>query len=257
LFKKLKIELKTNKEIEIMKVAGKVVGEVLEKVKELIKPGIKTKEIDVWIEGYIRSLNMEPAFLGVEGKFFPFPASACISINNELVHGIPDSRKLELGDIVSIDTGVIYNGYYGDAARTYPVGDISKEASKLLEITEKSLANGIKQAGQEKRLGDISHAIQKTIEDNGFSVVRDFCGHGIGRSLHEDPPVFNFGDRDRGVKLQTGMVLAIEPMANVGGYEVRTLENGWTVVTKDRSLCAHFEDTIAITEHGVEILTKV
>jgi methionyl aminopeptidase len=240
-----------------MKVAGKVVGEILEKLSDIIRPGIKTKEIDVWTEKYIRSLNMIPAFLGVPGKLFPFPASACISVNDEVVHGIPSSRLLKLGDIVSVDVGVLYDGYYSDAARTYPVGDISKEAKKLLEVTEKSLENAIEQTLADKRLGDISWAVQKTAEENGFSIVRDYQGHGIGRNLHEDPPIPNFGEKGMGIKLSAGMVLAIEPMINMGGYKVKTLDNGWTVVTEDGSLSAHFENTIAITENGNEILTKV
>jgi methionyl aminopeptidase len=257
-FDKMNVEIKTDKEIEKMRIAGRVTAEVLDKLPQIIKPGITTKDIDVWVEKYIRSLNMIPAFLGIEGKQFPFPASACISVNDEVVHGIPDkSRRLQEGDIVSVDVGVLYDGYYGDAARTYSVGIISLEAARLLDITKESLENGIKQAIAGKRLGDVSYAVQKTVEDAGFSVVRDFVGHGIGRHLHEDPPIANFGRADTGIKLTAGMALAIEPMVNIGKYEVETLDNDWTVITKDRSLSAHFENTIIITKDGNEILTRI
>ncbi len=256
-FKKRSIELKTAKEIEKMKVAGRVVGEILEKLSDIIKPGITTKEIDVFSEKYIRSLNMIPAFLGVNGLSYPYPASACISINDEVVHGIPNaSRVLKSGDIVSVDMGVIYQGYYGDAAKTYAVGSISDTAAKLMEVTELSLRKGIEKALPGNRLGDISFAVQKTAEEAGFSVVRDFVGHGIGRALHEEPPIPNFGKAGTGVKLLPGMVLAIEPMVNSGGYEVAMTDDDWTVVTRDGSLSAHFEHTVAITENGYEILTK-
>jgi methionyl aminopeptidase len=257
-FKKQNIELKTAKEIEKMRVASRVVGEILEKLSKIIKPGITTKDIDIFSEKYIRSLNMIPAFLGVRGAKCPFPASACVSINDEVVHGIPSaSRKLKLGDVVSVDMGVFYEGYYGDGARTYAVGGISDTATKLLRVTEQALHNGIKQALPGNRLGDISSAVQKTVEDAGFSVVRDFVGHGIGRALHEDPQIPNYGKSGVGVKLISGMVLAIEPMVNVGSYEVCMLDDDWTIVTKDGSLSAHFEHTVAITKDGYEILTKV
>ncbi|GHT22151.1 methionine aminopeptidase [Endomicrobiia bacterium] len=257
-FEKRNIELKTMKEIERMRTASSVVGEILQKLSEIIKPGITTKDIDIFSEKYIRSLNMVPAFLGVKGISCPFPASTCVSVNDEVVHGIPNtSRVLKSGDIVSVDMGVIHEGYYGDAAMTYAVGDISTSAAKLLEITELSLQKGIEQALSGKRLGDISYAIQKTAEDAGFSVVRDFVGHGIGRSLHEEPQIPNFGRACVGIKLLPGMVLAIEPMVNAGSYEVCMLDDSWTVVTKDGGLSAHFEHTVAITENGCEILTKV
>jgi methionyl aminopeptidase len=257
-FKKQNIELKTAKEIEKMRIAGKVVGEILQKLSGMIKPGITTKDIDIFSEKYIKSLKMIPAFLGVKGIGYPFPASACVSVNDEVVHGIPNaSRVLKSGDIVSVDIGVIYEGYYGDAAMTYAVGGISAAAAKLLEITELSLQKGIEQSLSGKRLGDISYAIQKTVEDAGFSIVRDFVGHGIGRSLHEDPQIPNFGRAGTNIKLLPGMVLAIEPMVNAGSYEVRMLDDDWTVVTKDGELSAHFEHTVAITKSGYEILTKV
>jgi methionyl aminopeptidase len=257
-FKKQNIELKTSEEIEKMRTAGRVVGEILQKLSGIIKPGITTKDIDIFSEKYIKSLNMIPAFLGVKGISRPFPASACVSVNDEVVHGIPNaSRVLKSGDIVSVDIGVIYEGYYGDAAMTYAVGSISVAAAKLLEITELSLQKGIEQALSGKRLGDISYAVQKTAEDASFSVVRDFVGHGIGRSLHEDPQIPNFGRAGEGIKLFPGMVLAIEPMVNAGNYEVCMLNDNWTVVTKDGGLSAHFEHTVAITENCCEILTKV
>jgi methionyl aminopeptidase len=258
MFNKQRIKLKTGEEIEKMKVAGRVVGEILLKLEDVIKPGITTKEIDIFSEEYMRSLNMIPAFLGVVGMGCPFPASTCVSINDEVVHGIPSHlRVLKSGDIVSVDVGVIYEDYYGDAARTYAVGNISSTAEKLLKITEQSLQNGIEQTLSGKKIGDISFAIQETVECAGFSVVKDFVGHGIGKSLHEAPQIPNFGKADMGIELFPGMVIAIEPMVNAGSYEVFVANDKWTVITKDGSLSAHFEHTVAITENGYEILTKV
>ncbi|MDR1400719.1 MAG: type I methionyl aminopeptidase [Endomicrobium sp.] len=257
-FKKQNIELKTVREIEKMRVASKALGRILQKLYDVIKPGVTTKDIDVFSEEYIRSLKMVPAFLGVESANGPFPSSTCVSINDEVVHGIPNaSRVLKSGDIVSVDVGVVHEGYYADAARTYAVGSVSSIANKLISITETSLNKGIVEALSGKRLGNVSYAIQKTVEDVGFSVVRDFVGHGIGRCLHEAPQIPNFGKPDTGIKLLVGMVLAIEPMVNVGNCEVCAADDGWTVVTKDGSLSAHFEHTVAITENGYEILTKV
>ena len=257
-FKKSRIELKTAAEIDKMRTAGRVAGEILEKLSGIIKPGITTKEIDKFVEKYIRSLKMIPAFLGVKGASYPYPASACVSVNDEVVHGIPnDSRALKSGDIVSVDLGVIYEGYYGDAAKTYAVGSISGAAAELLKVTELALQKAIEQAVPGKRLGDIAFAVQKTAEAAGFSVVRDFVGHGIGRSLHEEPQVPNFGKAGTGTRLAPGMVIAIEPMINSGGYEVVITGDDWTVVTKDGGLSAHFEHTVAITENGNEILTAV
>ncbi|GMO67341.1 MAG: type I methionyl aminopeptidase [Endomicrobiia bacterium] len=257
-FNKQNIELKTAREIEKIRVASKAVGEILQKLYDVIRPGITTKDIDVFSEKYIKSLKMIPAFLGVEGVSYPFPSSACVSINDEVVHGIPSpSRVLKDGDIVSVDVGVIYEGYYGDAARTYAVGSVSSIANKLINVTETSLNKGIAEALSGKRLGDVSYAIQKAVEDVGFSVVRDFVGHGIGRCLHEGPQIPNFGKPNMGIRLLPGMVIAIEPMVNVGSYEVCATDDDWTVVTKDGSLSAHFEHTIAIMENGCEILTKV
>jgi methionyl aminopeptidase len=257
-FKNQTIELKAAKEIEKMRVVGKIVGEILEKLSEIIKPGITTKDIDEFSEKYIRKLKMTPAFLGVPGIRYPFPASACVSINDEVVHGIPNvSRVIKSGDIVSVDMGVFYEGYYGDAARTYAVGSISDTAARLLKITELSLQKGIEKALSGNRLGDVSNAVQTVAENAGFSVVRDFVGHGIGRNLHEEPQIPNYGKAGTGVKLFPGMVLAIEPMINEGNYEVCMSADDWTVVTKDGILSAHFEHTVAITENGYEILTKV
>lgn len=257
-FKSLKIELKTAREIDKMRAAGRVVGEILKILSSIIKPGVTTKDIDIFVEKYIRSFKMTPAFLGVRGISSPFPASACVSVNDEVVHGIPSaSRVFSEGDIVSVDIGVVCEGYYGDGARTYAVGNACERTSKLIKVTEMSLENGIKQAIEGNRLGDISYAVQETVEKEGFSVVKDFVGHGIGRALHEDPQIPNFGEPKTGVKLVRGMVLAIEPMVNVGSHEVRMLDDDWTIVTKDGSLSAHFEHTVAITEQGHEILTKV
>lgn len=249
-----KIELKSPSEIEKMRIASKAIAEILEELKSFIKPGITTKDIDVKVSKKIRSFNMKPAFLGYGG----FPASACVSINNELVHGIPnDSRVLSSGDIVSVDVGTIYDGYYGDAAYTYPVGKISDSTKKLLQVTEDSLYLAIEQVKPGNRLGDVSYAVQKYAESFGYSVVRDYCGHGIGRNLHEEPSVPNFGKNGTGVKLEEGLVIAIEPMVNAGKYYVDVLPNGWTVVTRDSSLCAHYEHTVLVTKNGYEILTKI
>jgi methionyl aminopeptidase len=257
-FKKQRIELKTIREIKKIEIAGEILGKMLHKLSEIIRPEITTESIDVFSSEYIRSSKMIPAFLGVRGINSTFPASACVSVNNEVVHGIPKaSRILKSGDIVSVDIGVFYDGYYADAARTYIVGDTSDVAKKLLKVTELSLEKGIEQMLPGNRLGDISYAIQKTAESNGFSVVRDFVGHGIGRFLHEAPQIPNFGRANTGVKLLPGMVFAIEPMLNVGSCEVCMMDDGWTVITKDASLSAHFEHTVAITESGYKILTKV
>lgn len=257
-FEKQNIELKTAKEIVKMKVVAKVVGEILQKLSDIIVPGMTTKDIDIFSEGYVRSLGMIPAFLGVPGMRYPFPASTCVSINDEVVHGIPNaSRVLKSGDIVSVDIGVLYEGYYGDAARTYAVGNITDAAMKLLKITEQSLQKGIESLLPGNRLGDVSYAIQTTVENAGFSVVRDFVGHGIGKALHEEPQIPNYGDAGTGIKLLPGMVLAIEPMVNSGSCEVFLLDDYWTVATVDSSLSAHFEHTVLITQDSYEILTKV
>ncbi|ADQ15318.1 type I methionyl aminopeptidase [Halanaerobium hydrogeniformans] len=247
------IILKSKREIDIMRKANKIVADTHSYLADKIEPGISTAEIDKLSDQYIRSRGALPSFKGYQG----FPASVCISINEEVVHGIPsNNRFLKDGDIVSIDIGTFYDGFNGDAAKTYAVGEISKDARKLLDVTEKSLHIGIEKAVIGNRLFDISHAVQNYVESNGFSVVRDYVGHGIGRDMHEDPQVPNFGPPGKGPKLKVGMTLAIEPMVNMGSYEVETLEDDWTVVTKDRSLSAHFEHTIVINENGFEILSR-
>lgn len=245
------ITLKNDREIEYMRQAGKVVGETLAILQESIKPGITTGELDRIAEEYIRSRNAIPSFKGYCG----FPASICASINNEVVHGIPDERALREGDIISIDCGAILNGYHGDAARTFAVGQSSKEAENLIKVTKESFFKGIEKAIVGNRLSDISSAIQQYAEGQGYSVVRDYVGHGIGTEMHEEPEVPNFGRPDRGPKLVEGMVLAIEPMINIGEFHVKVQSNGWTVVTKDGTLSAHYENTVAILNNGPEILT--
>jgi methionyl aminopeptidase len=236
-----------------MRDAGKIVARALEEVKQAVSPGITTQELDALADKYIAKQGASPAFKGYHG----YPACICASINEEVVHGIPGLRKLKDGDIISIDVGVEINGYFGDSALTLPVGDISTAASRLLEVTEQSLFKGIEQAIDGNRLSDISHAVQSHVEALGYSVVRDYVGHGIGSSMHEEPQIPNFGRPGRGPRLKAGMTLAIEPMVNIGGYEVRTLLDNWTVVTKDTNLSAHFEHTIAITDAGPEILTNL
>jgi methionyl aminopeptidase len=245
------INIRTPQEIEIMRQNNRLVAHVLQRLKEAIKPGITTEELDQLAERTIREAGATPAFKGYRG----YPASLCVSINEEVVHGIPGSRRLQEGEIVSLDVGVYRNGYYGDAAITVPVGKVSEQAARLLEVTQQALAKGIEQATHGNRLLDIAHAIQSWVESQGFSVVRDFVGHGIGRALHEDPQVPNFGPPHHGPRLRPGMVLAIEPMINVGTWEVKILEDGWTVVTADKSLSAHFEHTIAISDGKPDILS--
>jgi methionyl aminopeptidase len=247
------IILKSPKEIEIMKKAGNLVAKTHEEVKRAIMPGVTTMELDKIAEEYIIRFGGKPAFKGYNG----FPASICASINEEVVHGIPGSRILKEGDIISIDIGAIVDGYVGDAARTHPVGEISQESKKLIQVTRDCFFEGLKFAKENYRLSDISHAIQKHVESNGFSVVQDYVGHGIGRNMHEDPPIPNFGKPGRGPRLKPGMVLAIEPMVNTGTFHVKTLQDNWTVVTVDGKPSAHYENTIAITEGEPEILTKL
>lgn len=230
----------------------RIVAEALDGIKVKVAPGVTTKELDKFVESYIRLKGAKPAFKGYRG----YPASACTSINEEVVHGIPSSRKLKEGDIISLDIGVYYKGFFGDAAVTLPVGRISERAGQLLKATEQGLDIGIARAVKGNRLSDISAGIQEYIESRGFSVVRNFVGHGIGRELHEEPQIPNFGRPGEGPVLRSGMTLAIEPMVNEGSWEVVILKDGWTAVTKDRSLSAHFEHTIAITENGCTILTK-
>jgi methionyl aminopeptidase len=246
------IELKTTSEIELMRRAGRIVAGLLERLAGIVRPGMKTKELDNEAMAYLRREGARSAFLGYRG----FPASICVSVNEEVVHGIPGERRICEGDLVSIDAGVVVHGFYADAATTLPVGSVSSLAQRLADTTHQALQEGIAQAVVGHRLSDISHAVQQTAEQEGFGVVRDFVGHGIGRALHEDPSVPNFGPPDVGPRLRAGMVLAIEPMVTLGGYEVQMLGDGWTAVTKDGSLAAHFEHTVAITERGPEIMTE-
>lgn len=249
------VTLKSAGEIERMRASGRVVAEVLDAVAAAIRPGIATVELDRLAESIIGGHEgARPAFKGYGG----FPASICASVNDEVVHGIPSqSRRLESGDIVGIDVGVLMNGYHADAARTFAVGEVEPRTQRLLEVTQAALEAGIEAARAGARLGDVSAAIQAVAESAGFSIVRDLVGHGIGQHLHEDPQVPNFGVEGRGLELEPGLVIAIEPMVNLGGAEVRTLEDAWTIVTIDSSLSAHFEHTVAITQNGPDVLTRV
>jgi methionyl aminopeptidase len=243
---------KTERELEIMREAGRIVALTHQELQKYITPGITTKELDVIAEKFIRSCNAIPSFKGYNG----FRGSICVSVNEELVHGIPGDRVLREGDIISIDIGAKYNGYHGDSAWTYPVGEISDETQRLLDVTEESLYKGLKEAKPGDRLSNISHAIQTYVEERNFSVVREYVGHGVGQDLHEDPQIPHYGPPNKGPRLKPGMVLAIEPMVNAGTRYVKTLADDWTVVTVDGKVCAHFEHTVAITETGYEILTK-
>jgi methionyl aminopeptidase len=237
-----------------MRKANWIVAIILLEIEDRIKPGVNTYELDVWAEEKILSLGAKPAFKGYEG----FPATLCTSINNEVVHGIPSKdRILEEGDIIGIDVGTVYNGFHGDGARTFAVGKVSDEVQDLMNTCEKSLCEGIEMAKEGNRVNDISVAIDRFVRTRGYEIVRDLTGHGIGENLHEDPQVLNYDNGHKGPKLKMNMTLAIEPMITNGGYEIMTLNNGWTVVTADGSLSTHYEDTIAITENGPEILTKV
>lgn len=245
------IYLKSSNEIEIMKKAGRIVAETLAKVEEVIRPGITTMELDRIAEEYITNCGARPSFKGYHG----FPGTLCTSLNEEVVHGIPGNKVLQEGDIISVDCGAFFQGFHGDAARTFPVGKITAEAQRLIDVTRNSFFEGIKYAVVGNRIGDISHAIQVYVEANGFSVVRDYVGHGIGREMHEEPPVPNYGKAGRGPKLAKGMLLAIEPMVNSGVYAVKELSDDWTVVTYDGRPSAHYENTVAILDNGPEILT--
>ncbi len=244
---------RTKEEIEKIRRAGRIVAEVLRDLREMAQPGVTTRELDRYAEAKIRARGGIPTFKGYRG----FPASICTSINEEVVHGIPSDRKLRAGDIVGIDCGVTLDGYVADAAITVPVGEISEDVQRLLRVTEEALYRAIEQARVGNRLYDISYAVQSYAEAHGYSVVRDFCGHGVGRQMHEDPQVPNFGTPGRGLRLRPGLVLAIEPMLNMGTHEVEIADDGWTVRTVDRQLSAHFEHTIAITERGPIILTAL
>jgi len=244
---------KRAEELEKMRRAGRVVGETLQILQAAVKPGVTTLELDEIAEREIRARGAVPSFKGYRG----FPATICTSINSEIVHGIPGHRTLKDGDLIKLDCGAIVEGYHGDSAVTVPVGEVSQEALKLIETTDRSLQAGIAEAKAGNRIHDIGAAVQTTAEGAGFSVVREYVGHGIGRALHEDPPVPNYGKPGTGLKLEPGLVIAIEPMVNVGTFETRLLPDGWTVVTADGALSAHFEHTIAITENGPEVLTAV
>lgn len=252
------ITLKSAAEINKMHRAGQVVAEVLERMRERVAPGVTTAELDRLAEEVIRQHDAVPSFLGYPpGSAHPFPASICSSINEELVHGIPGPRALQEGDIISIDVGCILDGYHGDAALTLPVGKISREAQRLLEITEQALYVGIAAATEGRRAGDVSAAIQSYVESHGYNVVREYTGHGIGRDMHEDPQVPNHGQPGTGVRLRKGMTVALEPMVLAGDSCVRTLGNHWTVVSCDGALTAHFEHTIAVTDGEAKILTRL
>lgn len=247
------IIIKNHNEITLMKKAGRIVGETLLLLEKEVKPGVTTADLDRMAEEFITKHGAKPSFKGLYG----FPSSLCISVNEQVIHGFPGAYVLREGDIVSIDCGAFFDGFHGDAARTFPVGNISVDAQKLIDITKESFFQGIKFAKEGNKLTDISYGIQSYVEAAGFSVVRDFVGHGIGRKVHEDPNVPNFGKSGRGPKLLEGMVLAIEPMINAGTHKVKTLKDGWTVVTADSSLSAHYENTVAILSDGPEILTLI
>jgi methionyl aminopeptidase len=246
------IELKTEREIGIIRNNGRLLAKTLKLLEDEIRPGITTGELNQMAEDFIREQGAYPAFKGYRG----FPSSICVSINDEVVHGIPGDRIIQDGEIVSVDIGVLRDGYYADGASTFAVGQIPEEAQRLIEITRQALHNSFKYASEGRHLSDVSHAIQSLVEENGFSVVRDLVGHGIGKRMHEEPQIPNFGPPGQGVVLKRGMVLAIEPMVNAGSYEIDTKDDRWTVITRDGSLSAHFEHTVAVTENGAEVLTS-
>ena len=245
------ISLKSQREIEAMRRAGRLTAQARALAGSMVRPGVTTHEIDRAVRRFIESHGAKPSFLGYGG----FPGSACISVNEVVIHGIPGPRKLKEGDIVSIDVGAFIGGFHGDCAATYPCGQVSDEAARLIQVTQQSFWEGIKNARRGCRVSDIGHAVQAYVEANGFSVVRDFVGHGVGAKLHEAPEVRNFGPAGHGPRLQPGMTIAVEPMVCAGGWQVKNLEGNWTTVTQDGSLAAHYENTILITEDGPEILT--
>jgi len=247
------IKLKTNEQLDVMRQSCHIADRALHLAGEMIEPGLSLIAIDNGIKKYITEAGAVPSFY----NYNSFPANACISVNSEVIHGIPDNRKLLQGDIVSIDVGAYYKGYHGDCANTFAVGEISSEAKRLIEVTKKSFFDGLAAIKSGGRVGDISSAVQTTVEQAGYSVVKEFVGHGVGRNLHEEPEVPNYGVAGRGPRLYSGMTIAIEPMVCVGSSKVKCLDNGWTVVTCDNSLSAHYENTVAITENGPEILTRV
>lgn len=245
------IYIKSPAQIAAMKKSGAILRDLLCAIEERVKPGVSTKKLDEFAYEFITKHNAKPSFLGYGG----FPASICASIDEVVVHGIPGHRRLEEGQIIGIDVGAVLDGWQSDAARTFAVGEISQEKRRLVDTTRESFFKGVEQFRQGGRLGDISHAIQQYNEERGFSVVRAMVGHGIGRKMHEDPQVPNFGSAGHGIKLEVGLVLAIEPMINLGTWQVKTLDDGWTCVTTDGKPSAHYENTVALTEHGTEILT--
>jgi methionyl aminopeptidase len=251
------ITIKSAREIDLMRRANVIVAEVLQELKRAVRAGITTLELDQIAEELTLKKNATPAFKGYQVGGRIYPRSLCASINDEIVHGIPSARALKEGDIIGLDYGVIYQGYYGDSAVTVGIGKVSEQAERLMRVTEQALYRGIEHLKDGERMGKLSSAIQQTAEDAGFSVVRSFVGHGIGRRLHEEPPVPNYGQPESGLRLRQGMVLAIEPMVNVGGYDVAIKDDGWTAVTKDGSLSAHFEHSVAITENGPYILSRL
>lgn len=245
------IQYRSSREIEKLRKAGRVVAEILDLISDNIRPGVTTRQLDRLAAERFKKRKARPAFLGYQG----FPAGICVSIDDEVVHGIPGERRLAEGEIVSVDVGAEVDGYFGDSARSFAVGKASGTARKLLSVTEEALDRGIKACIAGNRMGDLSSAIQSYVESKGFSVVRDLVGHGIGKKMHEEPQVPNFGEPGTGIELKEGLVVAIEPMINAGEYKVRVLPDGWTIVTDDGSLSAHFEHTVAITSNGPEILT--
>lgn len=251
------ISLKSAREIEIMRRANLIVAEVLQELRQRVAPGVTTLDLDAIAEEMTLKKGALPAFKGYNVAGRVYPRCLCASVNEEIVHGIPSQRMLREGDIIGLDYGVIYEGFYGDSAITIGVGQVSEESQRLMDVTERALYEGIKQLREGKRLGDLGAVVQKIAEDAGFSVVRAFVGHGIGKRLHEEPPVPNYGEADRGLRLREGMVLAVEPMVNAGSHEVEIKEDGWTAVTKDGSLAAHFEHSVAITKDGPFILSQI
>jgi methionyl aminopeptidase len=245
------ITFKSAAELEAMRQSSRVVSTVLAELEPLIRPGIRTRDLDLYAEKRTRELGAEPAFKGYRG----YPSSVCVSVNEEIIHGIPSGRLLQDGDIVSLDFGALYEGFFSDSALTVPVGRVGPEALRLVAAAERAFAKGLEQMKEGNRLSDISAAIQAYVESQGFSVIRQFVGHGIGRALHEEPQVPNFGVPGRGPKIRPGLTLAIEPMIAAGGPEVEILEDGWTAITRDRRLAAHYEHTVAMTENGPEILS--
>ena len=246
--------IKNSEQLALMRHAGRITAEALLVAKEEIRPGVSTKDVDLKIRRFIEKCGATPSFLGYGG----FPASACISVNDEVIHGIPSERKiLTEGDIVKVDVGARYRGYNGDSARTFPVGKVSEEALRLIEVTKNSFYEAMKVLRAGVRLGDVGHAVESFVISNGFSVVKDYVGHGVGKDLHEEPEIPNFGRAGRGVRLYPGMTLAIEPMVNYGTHGVRVLKDGWTVLTRDGKLSAHYENTVAITDSEPILLTEI